>query len=191
MAMSSIEHVYWIIAIAASTVLAVQLIIACVSGLDFHVGTDLSSHDVGTHHDDIGMPHFQLLTIRNIVAFFALFGWSGLAFYDKGLPVWLVIFLSFICGLIMMVITALIFYGLFKLQSSGNVDYTAAKGLHATVYLKIPSAGQGSGRIKVILQEKIVEMEAITIDSKEIPTGSTVVIKESTNTNATVERVEA
>jgi hypothetical protein len=141
-AMSSVEHVYWIIAIAASTILAVQLIIACISGLEFHIGSDLGSHDVG--HHDIDMPHFQLLTVRNIVAFFALFGWSGLAFYHGGFHIGVVILLSFICGFIMMVITALIFLALSKMQSSGNLDYAAAKGLKAVAYLRFQSWGHSS-----------------------------------------------
>jgi len=186
---SSIEQVYWIIAIAASTVLAVQLIIACFAGLDFHV--DAGDHDVGTHDGDIGLPHFQLLTVRNIVAFFALFGWSGLAFYHAGHPVWLVILLSFICGFLMMILSGSIFFGLSKLQSSGNVDYSQAKGLNASVYLKIPSAQSGAtGQIKVVLQGKTIEMEAFSTGA-EIPTGASVLIKEVTNSKAIVERVGA
>ena len=189
--LSPIEHVYWIMAIAASTVLAVQLIIACSAGLDFHMGSDLGSgdHDVGTH--DFGVPHFQLMTIRNVVAFFALFGWSGLACYSHHMPVWLVILLSFICGLVMMVVTGLLFFGLSKLQSSGNINYSQAKGLNATVYLRIPAAQTGAtGQIKVILQGKTVEMEAFSTSS-EIPTGANVTIKEVTNSKAIVERAGA
>jgi len=190
--LSPVEHVYWIISVAATTILAIQLIIACASGFELHmgsIGSDLGSHggDAGSHHGDMGMPHFQLMTIRNVVAFFSLFGWTGLAFNHMGLPLWLTIFLSFICGFIMMVLTAAIFFGLYKLQSSGNVDYSAAKGLKASVYLKIPSVG--CGQIKVTLQGKIVEMEALSKDAVEIPTGADVLIKEVTNSKAVVERI--
>jgi hypothetical protein len=187
--LSPIEHIYWIIAIAATTILAVQLIIVCFSGLDFHIGSDLSHGDVTSPGHDISMPHFQMLTIRNIVAFFALFGWSGLAFYHHHLPLWSVILLSFSCGFAMMMITAAIFWGLSKMQSSGNVDYNSAKGLQATVYLKIPPSGAGSGQIKVSLQGKFVEMEALATGVNEIPTGSSVIIKEITDSKALVERI--
>jgi membrane protein implicated in regulation of membrane protease activity len=188
--LTPIEHVYWIISIAASTVLAIQLIIACVSGFEFHMGSmgsDLGSHGGDGSHD-MGMPHFQLLTIRNLVAFFSLFGWSGLAFYHQGLPLWVVILLSTFCGFIMMVITAALFYGMYKMQSSGNVSYENAKGLKASVYIRIPPVGQGVGQIRVILQGKIVEMDADTTSSEEIPTGSSVFIKEVSSSKATVER---
>jgi hypothetical protein len=53
--------------------------------------------------------------------------------------------------------------------------------------LKIPH--NGSGRITVSLQGKLVEMEARSLDPQEILTGSTVIIKEVTNNIAVVERV--
>ena len=191
--LSPIEHVYWVIAVAASTVLAIQLIIACASGFEFHMGSmgsDLGGHggDVGQHHGDMGMPHFQLMTIRNVVAFFSLFGWTGLAFNHMGLPLGLTILFSFICGLIMMVITAALFYGMYRLQSDGNVNYDSAKGLKGTVYLKIPPTGQGYGQIRIVLQGKIIEMEAVSKDTVEIPTGSNVIIKEVSSSIAVVER---
>jgi hypothetical protein len=190
-AMSPMEHVYWVIAVAASTILAIQLIIACASGFEFHMGSmgsDLGSHGGDTSHD-IGMPHFQLLTLRNLVAFFALFGWSGLAFYHHGLPIWLVGLLSSLCGLVMMVVTAALFYGMSRLQCDGNLDYAKAKDLKASVYLTIPPTNQGVGQIKVILQGKIVEMEAVTNGTEAIPTGSSVIIKEVSSSKAIVERI--
>lgn len=188
--MSPVEHVYWIIAVAASTVLVIQLIIACVSGFEFHIGSDLGAHggDAGHHgHGDVD-PHFQLLTIRNVVAFFALFGWTGLAFFHQGLPLWAVLLFSSLCGFAMMILTASIFYGLYKLQSDGTVTYSSAKGLKGTVYLKIPPVGQGAGQIHVILQGKTVEMEAVTTEPNEIPTGANVLIKEVSSSQAIVER---
>lgn len=193
--LSPVEHVYWIIAIAASTVLAIQLIIACATGLDFHIGSigsDLGSHggDAGHHHGGDMDPHFQLLTIRNVVAFFALFGWTGLAFFRQGLPLWAVILLSSLCGFAMMVLTAGIFYGLYKLQSDGTVKYGAAKGLKGIVYLRIPPVGAGCGQIRVVLQGKVIEMEALSSEPVEIPTGATILITEITNSSrALVERV--
>jgi hypothetical protein len=190
--LAPIEQIYWIIAVAASSVLAVQLIIACFSGFEIHLGSlgsDLGGHDTDIGHHDVGMPHFQLLTIRNIVAFFTLFGWSGLAFYHQNMGPSLVIFLSFICGVLMMFATAGCFYGLSKLQSEGTLDFNHAKGLEGSVYLRIPPVGFGQGQIKVSLQGRLVEMEAFNTGVSEIPTGATVLIKEVSNLKAIVERV--
>ena len=102
--MTAFEHIYWAIALTFSLILGIQLIIACISGLEFNSGSDLDVH----HGGDIGT-HFQLLTIRNIVAFFAIFGWSGITLYHQHLSTVLVIILSFLCGLVMMFICAAIY----------------------------------------------------------------------------------
>ena len=187
LSLSSVEHVYWIISIAASTVLATQLILACFSGFDL-VHDIGGHHGIDGHHDGVSDYHFQLISIRGVVAFFALFGWSGLAFYHQGYHLPLVIVFSFICGFVMMVALALIFWGLANLQSAGNVDVTQARGLQATVYLRIPPSG-GVGQISLTLQGKIIEMEASTSGIEEITTGSSVVIKQIINNIAVVERV--
>jgi hypothetical protein len=183
-AMSSLEHVYWIIAVAASVMLAVQLALAFVSGLEFHMGSDLAAH----HDGGFDAPHFQLLTIRNVVAFFAVFGWSGLALYHAGVSHALTIFISFSCGLAMMFIMAAMFWGLSKLQSSGTIDVNGAKGEIAETYLTIPPLRKGTGKIEVILQGKKVEMDALTDDPEKIATGSAVKIIAILNNQAIVER---
>lgn len=184
---SAVEKIYFVIALVSSIVLGVQLIIACVSGMEFHLGSDLGAD----HHGDFGTPHFQLLTIRNCVAFFVVFGWSGLAFSQAHVPLLGTMFLSFVCGFIMMCVTAAVFLFLTKLQSSGTLDCSQAKGLLATVYLTVPPVNRGKGIIKVTLQGRIVEMEAFSTSDFEIPTGSSVVIKDVTNSKAIVERVGA
>jgi hypothetical protein len=187
--MTSFEHVYWIIAIAASTILIIQFVIACVAGLDIHGGDVHTGSDLGAHGNEFGMPHFQLLTIRNIVAFFAIFGWSGLAFYHNHVSSGVVIVLSFLCGLAMMAITAGIFYFLSTLQSTGNVDVSLAKGQNATVYLPVPPSRQGTGKIEIVLQGKKNELNALTNDTERIPTGASVKVIEISNNQAIVERI--
>lgn len=184
--MSNFEHVYWIIAVAASTVLVVQLILSFVSGFEFHAGSDL-----GVHHgvDGIGEPHFQLLTIRTVVAFFALMGWTGLACYHQHLPKIVTISISFLCGLVMMATTAGLFLLLAKLQCSGNTDYSLAVGQLGKVYLPIPPNKQGTGKIEVIINGRKVEMDAITTCDIVIASSREIRVKEVNNNIALVERV--
>jgi len=187
--MTSFEHLYWVIAIAASTILAIQLIIACFSGFEFHSGEIHTGSDLGGHNSDFGMPHFQLLTIRNLVAFFTLLGWSGIAFCHSHLATGMVVFLSILCGVAMMLVTAGLFYLLSTLQSSGNIDLNHAKGENATVYLPIQPSRKGTGKIEVVLQGKKVELDALTDGTETIPTGVTVKITSIINNQAIVERI--
>lgn len=186
--MSSLEHVYWIIAIAASVVLLVQLALAFVSGMDLHIGGDLGAHDGGDGSSDFNVPHFQLLTIRNVVAFFSVFGWVGIAMIHADASTSLTIVVSFLCGLLIMVIMSTMFLGLARLQSSGNLDVSLARGKQAKVYLSIPAARKGVGKIEVVIQGKIVEMDAVTEDIEQICTGSFVNVKDILNNQALVER---
>lgn len=176
---SLIEKIYYGIAVISSFILILQLVIAFISGIDMHPGTDL----------DIGVPHFQLLTIRNFVAFFVLFGWSGLAFIQLDFPLLATLGLSFLCGFIMMCVTAGLFLLSIKLQSDGTLDYSQAKGLTGTVYLSIPPYRQGKGKITVTLQNRMIEMDALNISNLEILTGTPVRITDVINSNAVVERL--
>ena len=53
-----------------------------------------------------------------------------------------------------------------------------AIGAVADVYLHIPAARTGSGKIHVVVQETLTECEAVTDSAESIPTGSRCVIKE-------------
>lgn len=170
--LTPVEHVYWIIACGATVVLIVQTIIAFISGVDIHTGSD-----IGAHHD-IGGAHFQLLTIRNIVAFFTIMGWSGLAFNSFHFSLGLTICLSIFCGFLMMMATAVLFYILSKLQSEGTIQITQAKDEKAKVYLTIPPSRSGEGKIQVVMQGRIVEFNAITDDLLRIETGAMVEVVE-------------
>lgn len=179
-AMSTIEHVYLIIACASSMVLAIQIILAVLGGMDLnigdvHLGSDLGAHhDVGSHHDTGG--HFQLITLRNVVAFFVLMGWSGLGFYNLQCPLILTIFLSCLCGFFMMLITAGLFYALSKFQADGTLNVTGAEGETGTIYLSVPPERKGIGKIQIVLQGRKVELNAVTDDKVKIESGDTVKI---------------
>jgi len=183
--MSSFEHVYWIIAVASSMVLLIQMVLAFASGLEMHMGSDLAAHSAG----DVALPHFQLLTIRNVVAFFAVFSWVGIAMIHANASVPLTIIVSFLCGLSMMGIMAAIFFALWKLQGSGNVEMSGAKGKQANVYLTIPANRAGTGKINVVVQGKPVEMDAVTDSGQPISTGTVVKVKDVQGNQAVVERV--
>ena len=181
--MTSMEHVYWIIATASSVLLLVQLVLAFISGIEFD-----SSDMVAHHGGDINLPHFQLLTIRNVVAFFVVFGWSGLAMIHANASLPLTIVVSFVCGLVIMVLMAAMFLGLSRLQSTGTLDVSKAKGEQAKVYLTIPAARKGVGKVTVVIQGKNVEMDALTDNAEPILTGSLVTVKDVINKQVIVER---
>jgi len=185
--MSAIEHVYWFIAVIASTALLIQAILTFAGmshdSIDFH-------HDVSSGHGDM-QAHFQLLSIRSLVAFFTMLGWSGIALiHAKGAlnnPV-LVVVVSIIVGSVFAVVVAGFFYGMTKLVSSGNVDIKNTIGRTASVYLKIPANMSGTGKVNVMIQSQVREFDAMSKDLTAIPSGSPVKVVDVQNNTLIVER---
>lgn len=116
----------------------------------------------------------RLLTVRGMVAFFAVGGWVGIAAIDLGAKVWLASLAAVAAGLVALWLVAVIFKALMRLQSSGNVDLKNAVGVIGEVYLRIPPEMQGQGKVSVQIQERLIEAAAMTMSSVELKSGSSV-----------------
>ena len=96
------------------------------------MGGPAGTHDTHTHFGASGL---HLFTLQGLVAFFAVFGWSGLLMLKSGmLPVASVI-LAIVFGIIAMVLIAAAMRAMMKLQSDGTLDIRNALGKSGTVYL--------------------------------------------------------
>lgn len=164
------SQVYWIITAPATLIFILLLLLTAFgSDADTDVHTDFSH----SFADGDGIP-FQLLSLKNIVGFFAMFGWSGLGFLSAGLAPGLVIFLSIVCGFIMMLAMAALFYFMSKLAESGNLKMKNAIGRIGEVYLMIPGNRSGIGKIQITVQGTLQTLDAITDDPEPIPMSSLV-----------------
>jgi len=162
------EQVFWVITIPATVIFLILLALTIFGGdADTGVDTDIDS-DIA---DGDSIP-FQFLSLKNIVAFFAVFGWSGIGFVNAGLASWLVILLSFICGLLMMVLMATLFYFMSKLAESGTLKMKNAVGKLGEVYLVIPASRGGMGKVQLNVQGSLRTLDAITDDLENIRTSS-------------------
>jgi hypothetical protein len=96
---SVFEQAFWIIAIPATVFFLLLLVLTIFGGdadADVDVDTDVDGDIAG---DSIP---FQFISLKNIVAFFTVFGWSGIGFISMGLSPGQVILFSTLCGLAMM-----------------------------------------------------------------------------------------
>lgn len=169
-----LSQVYWAITIPA-TLIFIFLLFMTAFGSD--ADTDVQSDFHDSFADGDGIP-FQLLSLKNIVGFFAMFGWSGLGLLNAGIGSGLVIFFSILCGLIMMVAMASLFYFMSKLAESGNLKMKNAIGKVGEVYLFIPGNRSGIGKIQVTVQGNLQTIDAITDDPESITTSSLVEVLE-------------
>jgi hypothetical protein len=166
------EKIYWIIAIPSTLLLLIQIVLTLVGG-------DADEFD-GDMDSDTGAS-WQFFTYKNLLGFFTLFGWTGLGFLQMGLGLLIVVFFSFVAGLIMMAIMATLFYYISKLHQSGTMVIEHAVGHTGEVYLRVPPSRQGHGKVQIEIQGTLREMDAITDDEKELPTGSIAQVLEIVN----------
>nr|NQU92635.1 hypothetical protein [Bacteroidota bacterium] len=196
--LSSFEQLFWYIAIPFSVILLIQMVLTFVglgsegatdagggisdaSGLDPDTGTDLqmdldSDANLPDHSSfsAIEVPQFSVFTFRNFVAFFAVFGWAGIAgiHYDFS-TIWVILFAA-ICGLTTMLIISSLFYFISKLADSGNMDIRNAINQVGNVYIPIKGNAGNVGKIQVNIQDSNREMRAITNHQEDLPTGTVV-----------------
>jgi hypothetical protein len=167
---SIFEQVFWFITIP-STVFFLILLALTIFGGETDAGNDVTTDVDGDFADGDSIP-FQFLSLKNIVAFFAVFGWSGIGFTSAGLPPWLVILLAIICGLLMMFLMAGLFYFMSKLAENGTLKMKNAVGKLGEVYLVIPASRGGMGKVQLNVQGSLRTLDAITDDTEKIPTSS-------------------
>ena len=118
---------------------------------------------------------FQFITLKNLVAFFTIFAWAGLACLDGGMSTGLSIVISALSGVVMMVIMASIIYFMGKLADDGTLKLSNAKGKIGSVYLTIPAKRKGFGKVQVTVQG-VRTLDAMTDNEEDIPTGAVVEI---------------
>ncbi len=175
----SIQTVYLVCAAAGGTVLVAQTVM-----LLFGHGDDAGDaghvdapHDIGNadsgeaHASDSGM---SLLSVRTIAAFLAFFGLAGWAGERGGWGTLPTLAAALGAGSVMLLAVAWLFSLQKKLTAQGNLDPARAVGMTARVYLRIPAANSGKGKIHVVVQGRTAELAAFTKHASPIDTGAEV-----------------
>lgn len=171
--METFPKIYWTIALSGSLIFIITLILSLLGG-----ETDLGDVDTEIETDTgIG---FQFLTFKNLVGFFTIFGWSGIASMDAGLSKPLTILISFFCGLIMMALMATMFHYMKKLNDSGTLDYKNAINSIGEVYLTVGKNRSSIGKVHINVQGSLRELEAITDESLDLKPGSVISVTQIT-----------
>lgn len=164
--LSLIGKVYWTTALIGSSLLVIILIMTLVGG---DMDSDMDADGTDFDADDGGVG-FQFFTFKNLVAFFAIFGWTGISCLESGFSNGMTILISSIAGLIMMALTSLLFYWMSKLAQSGTLKMTNAIGAVGEVYLPIGAKRSNIGKVQIKVQGSLRELEAITDSSETLST---------------------
>lgn len=209
--LSAVQRVFAYFALPATLVLIIQSVLVLFGmghdnadaghgGVDFghahadfgHAHVDVGhTHADGGHahahgHQDDGSDGFALFSIRGLVAFFSVGGWTGIVLDGMGAGVALTVLASLAAGFAALYLVALLFRLTAKLQSSGNIELNNAVGKSAKVYIPIPGNEKGTGKVTLTLQERFVECDALTRAPQGLKTGEFVRVTAIVNANTLV-----
>lgn len=175
------EKIFWVIAILFSLMFLIQTILSFTSGdSDSAVGdADASIAD----DDGLG---YQFFTIKNLIAFFTIFGWTGIAFIQGGMDKGITIGAALVAGALMVAIMAFLLRGMSRLKHSGTLEISNALNKIGETYLFIPAKRNGYGKVHIKVQGSLQELQAITDDETDIPTGKLVKVTQVVNSNILV-----
>lgn len=193
-----ISQIFACIAIPASVVLLIQTVLMLL-GLDSD--GDVADADLGSlpdmpdmevdaeipdgvfgdglpegDPDPSGLDGLRIFSIRGIIAFLVVFGWVGLVMDGAGSALWLSLPVATLCGAATMVALAFLLRTVMRLRNNGNLDNRNAIGTSGRVYLTVPAARNGEGKVNILLQGSYVEREAVTDEEEPLPTGCEVVV---------------
>ena len=184
--LSVMEHIFFWLGIAATLFLIVQIILMCFTSFGGDVDIDGDGDiDVDT---DSGV---SIFTVKSITAFFAVGSWAWLltcAVAPANLQ-WLAVIIAIIAGGAAMAVVVLIFRAMAKMQCNGALETDKLVGKQATVYISVPSARSGRGKITLNAQGKFLELDAVTDSEEKLLTDEIVEIIAAENECMVVKRV--
>ena len=176
---------YLICATLGGTVLVVQFLLTVIGigGDDFDADVDIpdDSDFLGEAHTSVA-DHgstwlFSVISLKTIVAALAFFGLAGCAGLSAKLPTLTTLVIAIACGTSAMFLVHYLVKSLNRLDQDSSLHLNRSlEGKRGTVYVAIPAAKTGEGKIQLKLQNRIEEIKAMTEESEQLPTGARVVI---------------
>lgn len=164
-----VQQIFALIAIPSTVLIVIQTILLLIG-----IGGDTDTDVEADLSDDIDVPDdgLAIFSVRGILSMLCITGWVAVALLETSLPSWVSISIAIACGIATLIGIAYLMRAINRLQSSGNIDIENCVGKIGEVYIPIPSAGNGSGKVNVTVQEKFSEFTAITTAEETLKTGA-------------------
>ena len=173
--LSLVMKILWVVTLTASLIFVVQSILTFI-GADADADFDL---DVDTSADGSDLSNIEggsnLYTFRNFVNFCLGFGWSAILLQDGISSPVLLILVSALIGAALVAAVMYLFKWLSSMQQSGNINVQAqAAGCEGKVYLTIPAARAGAGKVQITIAGSVREYDALTESEAALKTGTSI-----------------
>ena len=164
------QQVMFILAVTASFVMLIFIVLMLI-GIDH---SDFDGIDSPDFHLDVindeplsAIGGLKVISVRGVLAFISIGGWAAFLFAELMSP-WFATLIGLVFGTVAAYLVALAFRAIFKLESSGNIDYENSIGKIGTVYMRIPKKRSGKGKVTIVLQERLIEADAVTNEDEDI-----------------------
>jgi len=178
----SLTFVYFLCAVFGGTVLLLQFFMTLIGvGSDDADGGDSVEIDVSDGSGPDGIGHsdtvdlFKMISFRTVIAGIAFAGLGGLIGITGGFGKPLSVLFATVSGFGAFFIVYYLYRAIAKLKSDGSVTEMLLIGARGTVYLRIPAAQSGIGKVQVSQQDRTMEYEAITLGD-ELKNGSPITV---------------
>lgn len=171
-----LQKFFWTIACCASLVFIIQTIMTFIGlGTDADVDAGPMDGPVDSMEDGALSGVFSF---RNLINFLLGYGWAGVLLFDDIEKRWLLQLLAIAVGVLFVLAFVFMFRQVMKLSHDGSFKMSETIGLKADVYLRIPAARSGRGKVQISVKGSVHEIDAVTDNDAEIPTGGQVEIVE-------------
>ncbi len=171
-----LQKFFWTIACCASLVFIIQTIMTFI-GLGTDADVDAGPMDGSVDSMEDGALS-GVFSFRNLINFLLGYGWAGVLLFDDIEKRWLLQLLAIAVGLLFVMAFVFMFRQVMKLSHDGSFKMSETVGLKADVYLRIPAARLGRGKVQLSVKGSVHEIDAVTDNDAEIPTGGQVEIVE-------------
>lgn len=171
-AMPLLLQIFWGCAVVSSLIFIIQMVLTLIGMDSSDVDVDFDAGDTM----DLG-GGLNLFTIKNLVGFFVGFGWAGICFWDTISSPVLLSVVALVVGCLFVLMFVFIYKQTKKLEHNGAFQIEKCQGNIVDVYLRIPAAGEGKGKVQVSVDGSVHELDALT-DGDAIPSGSKVRVLE-------------
>ncbi|MEE3375114.1 MAG: hypothetical protein VZR22_00230 [Candidatus Cryptobacteroides sp.] len=176
--------ILWTVTLVASVLFVIQSILTFI-GADADADFDT---DIDTGMDGGDLSNIEggsnLYTFRNFVNFCLGFGWSAILLQDSIPSTALLILVSALIGVALVAAVMYLFKWLSSMQQSGNINVQKqAAGCEGKVYLPIPAARGGAGKVQITIAGSVREYDALTESEEALKTGTPIRVVDALDAN--------
>ena len=196
--MNVAESIFLGIAIFGTVLLALQVIMQLVGigggselshDFDHDISHEVAPHDINPDaHADHAFSHDHahsavdsaqfgwpnVLSVRGIIAFFAIGGWTGVLLMQGKVVLLGSLLIAVVAGLAAMFVVGFLLFMMSHADNDGSMLQSSLIGCEAQVYVPIPANGAGKGNVTLTAQNRFLEYPAKTMDAETLQYKDTV-----------------